>query len=87
MYEGGNASRCSVYVVTIICREKFDASSIALLFSVCWRTRFQTQQEIICNAVEIERELVCRALSCDLVGRNLLGLKEASVKYELIHCL
>ena len=44
-------------------------------------------REIISNAVEIEREFVCEALSCDLVGRNLLGLKEASVKYELIHCL
>ncbi|CAM6038210.1 unnamed protein product [Sphagnum compactum] len=27
-------------------------------------------QEIVCDAVEIEREFVCEALSCDLVGMN-----------------
>ena len=27
-------------------------------------------QEIVCNAVEIEKEFVCEALSCDLVGMN-----------------
>ncbi len=27
-------------------------------------------KEIVCDAVDIEREFVCEALSCDLVGMN-----------------
>ena len=32
--------------------------------------------EIICEAVEIEREFVCEALSCDLVGMNKIMMSQ-----------
>lgn len=32
--------------------------------------------EIVCEAVEIEREFVCEALSCDLVGMNKIMMSE-----------
>lgn len=32
--------------------------------------------EIVCEAVEIEREFVCEALSCDLVGMNKILMSE-----------
>jgi ribonucleoside-diphosphate reductase subunit M2 len=32
--------------------------------------------EIICEAVEIEREFVCEALSCDLVGMNKVMMSQ-----------
>lgn len=33
-------------------------------------------REIVCEAVEIEREFVCEALSCDLVGMNAKLMSE-----------
>lgn len=32
--------------------------------------------EIVCEAVEIEREFVCEALSCDLVGMNKIMMSQ-----------
>ncbi|KAG0571562.1 hypothetical protein KC19_VG022300 [Ceratodon purpureus] len=32
--------------------------------------------EIVCEAVEIEREFVCEALSCDLVGMNKIMMSK-----------
>lgn len=32
--------------------------------------------EIVCEAVEIEREFVCEALSCDLVGMNKVMMSQ-----------